>query len=519
MSKFFLVFFCCISLFASNKILVGSPIRQKPAILKEFLDSFRRLDKKDISLHYLFIDDNDVEESRVLLEAFQHEVGPNCRILRADVASPVYVCNEVTHYWNDDLVWKVAGFKDKIIEVARDEEFDYLFFIDSDIVLHPMTLHQLVSANKEIISNIFWTTWVPGGPNLPQVWLTDVYNLYELKSSQEKITQEEALRRQNEFIGKLKKPGVYEVGGLGACTLISRQALQKGISFRKIKNLTFWGEDRHFCVRAAALGIPLFVETTYPAYHIYREGNLAGVPGFVKSCTSPRITLSMIMKNEASHYLRPMLMAAREYITDAVIIDDASTDDSVEVAKEVLAGIPLHIVQNKESKFSNEVVLRKQQWEETIKTNPEWIVFLDADQIFEPRFKDQVKKMVQDQEADLFCFRLYDFWDDHHYRDDQYWCAHKVYRPFLVRYKPGIEYQWKNTPQHCGSFPATVLQFPAKYSDLRLKHYGWATKEDRLAKYNRYMKLDPGAKYGWKEQYDSILDEHPHLITWIDTYP
>ena len=30
-----------------------------------------------------------------------------------------------------------------------------------------------------------------------------------------------------------------------------------------------FGEDRHFCIRAAALGLSLYVDTHYPAYHIY----------------------------------------------------------------------------------------------------------------------------------------------------------------------------------------------------------------------------------------------------------
>jgi glycosyltransferase involved in cell wall biosynthesis len=428
------------------------------------------------------------------------------------------VCNEVTHFWKDDIIWKVAAFKDQMIDRARNDDYDYLFLVDSDIVLHPATIDRLMRVNKEIVSNVFWTVWQPGYPNLPQVWLYDVYTLFETRPGEE-ITQEEALRRQSQFIEKLQKPGVYEVGGLGACTLISREALMKPISFKKIKNITFWGEDRHFCVRAAALGIPLFVDTQYPAYHIYREELLAGVADFVKGCElmpkmGPRITLSMIMKNEADRYLRSVLTAAKEYITDAVIIDDASTDNSIAVAQEVLEGLPLRIIQNKQSKFSNEFILRKQQWDETVKTNPEWVVVLDADEIFEARFKDEVKELISDPQTDVFCFRLYDFWDPSHYRDDQYWSAHNTLRPFLVRYKPGIEYKWNETAQHCGRLPLTIATFAAKGSELRLKHFGWAKKEHRLEKYNRYMRLDPGAKFGWKEQYESILDENPHLVVW-----
>ncbi|RBN36073.1 glycosyl transferase, partial [Priestia megaterium] len=72
-------------------------------------------------------------------------------------------------------------------------------------------------------------------------------------------------------------------------------------------------------------------------------------------------------------FLREVLKSHLTYIDNAVIIDDCSTDNSVEICKEVLKTVPCRVVQNRVSKFSNEVELRKQQWEETIKTEPNWI--------------------------------------------------------------------------------------------------------------------------------------------------
>lgn len=174
------------------------------------------------------------------------------------------------------MIWKVAGFKDDIIKFAKNNNYDYLFLVDSDIVLHPNTLRHLISSGKDIISEIFWTSWTNDSPELPQVWLKDVYTLYEI-SRGEILSNEEIYFRQQKFINMLKVPGIYEVGGLGACTLISRFALDKGVNFSEIKNLSFWGEDRHFCIRAAALGFSLYVDTHYPAYHIYRESDLDGI--------------------------------------------------------------------------------------------------------------------------------------------------------------------------------------------------------------------------------------------------
>lgn len=506
-------------------ILVGSPIRQKSAILREFLESLDSLDQSRYSLSYFFVDDNEDTESSQLLKEFAQKHHPRCHIRSVIKSSEedVYVCDEKTHVWKDSLIWKVAGFKDEMIQYARDHKYDYLFLVDSDIVLNPKTVGQLIDANKDIVSNIFWTCWSPDALILPQVWMVDHYTQYELASG-EKISEEEAKNRLISFLIKMRTPGTYEVGGLGACTLISKQALVRDISFKKLKNITYAGEDRHFCIRAVALGLDLYVDTHYPAYHIYRESALSDVEDFKRSVASscniisnkkPRITLSMIMKNEADRYLRKVLESARSYITDAVIIDDASTDNSVALCKEILDGIPVKIIQNQTSKFSNEISLRKQQWKETIKTNPEWIVFLDADEVFEKDFHQEIHKLISSPNMDAFYFRLYDLWDEEHYREDQYWQAHNHYRPFLVRYRSDIPYTWNTeTAQHCGRFPSTVLKLIGTFSSMRLKHYGWANEKDRSMKYERYKILDPDAKYGIKEQYESILDQNPSLLAW-----
>jgi glycosyltransferase involved in cell wall biosynthesis len=227
-----------------------------------------------------------------------------------------------------------------------------------------------------------------------------------------------------------------------------------------------------------------------------------------------KLTLSMIVKNEANRYLRRVLEKHRPFIDEAVVIDDGSTDETVAVCREVLKGIPLHLVQNQTSQFSNEIILRKQQWEETVCTDPVWILNLDADEVFEDRFAEQVDDILTQTTYDAIYFRLYDMWNETHYREDSFWQAHLSYRPFMIRYRPDVEYIWKETPQHCGRFPITISHFSYWCHPARIKHYGWACPEDRLTKYQRYMELDPGARFGWEEQYNSILDENPHLIPW-----
>jgi glycosyltransferase involved in cell wall biosynthesis len=202
-----------------------------------------------------------------------------------------------------------------------------------------------------------------------------------------------------------------------------------------------------------------------------------------------------------------------------VIIDDASTDDTVDVVQRELDGLPLRLVRNSTSRFSNEIELRKQQWDEALATNPDWLLVLDADEILEPRAPIVVPELIGQTDISVFGFSLYDFWDATHYREDRWWSAHRVPRPFLVRYTPDFRYAWHETPQHCGRMPFNVMDLNTAAVDLGVKHMGWADANERARKYARYQALDPDARFGIREQYESILDPTPTLVPWQDGPP
>jgi GT2 family glycosyltransferase len=245
-------------------------------IVKEFLLSLSQLLKDGYSVDYHFVTLNETAELNDLLRDFANHNEGRCTIVPSKDEAAQY------RTW----IVMLSAVKDQMIMQARQREYDYLFLIDNDIILHPKTLEQLVRANKDIISNIFWTNY--RGEEEPQVWLSDVYNQFEIEIC-EKISPEEREKRRHAFFDTLKIPGTYEVGGLGGCTLISKKALAKQISFQPITNISFPGEDRHFCLRAAALDIPLFVDTHYPAYHVIREtgdSSLAALEEMKKTWTS-----------------------------------------------------------------------------------------------------------------------------------------------------------------------------------------------------------------------------------------
>lgn len=258
------------------RILIASPVRQKEHVLAQFLESLNLLDSTGVVLDFAFVDDHNEYD---LLNKFSADKS-NVRVFPGSPEDS-YFCNEITHYWRENLIWKIAAYKDQFIKLALEEGYDYLFLIDSDLYVQPQTLKHLIALQKDIVSEVYWTRWQPGTFPLPQVWVTGHYQLYSSQRG-ETLNQEEINKRTDEFLQMLYVPGTYKVGMLGACTLVSRKALSLGVSFSQIYNLDLWGEDRHFCIRAAVLNLELYADTHYPPYHLYRESELEGLKYYKK---------------------------------------------------------------------------------------------------------------------------------------------------------------------------------------------------------------------------------------------
>ena len=261
-----------------DQLLIGCPVCQAPEVLALFLQSLQRLEFKNTKVYYHFIDDNHDRCSSELLDQFCTAV-ERVTIERPQKNSTDKKYQE--HNWDENIIWKVAEYKNQMIGRALQENFTHLFFIDSDVLLHPKAAAHLMDTGKEIVSQVFWTRWQDDAVEQPQVWMQDFYTQYDQKPG-EHLTEAEERKRTFAFFDMLRKPGLYEVGGLGACTMIRRSALEKGVCFQRVRNLTLWGEDRHFCVRAAVLGIPLYADTAYPAFHVFRPHQLADGRAFLQ---------------------------------------------------------------------------------------------------------------------------------------------------------------------------------------------------------------------------------------------
>ncbi|GAH82917.1 unnamed protein product [marine sediment metagenome] len=193
----------------------------------------------------------------------------------------------------------------------------------------------------------------------------------------------------------------------------------------------------------------------------------------------------MIVKNEEHRYLREVLADLEEYVDEIVILDDGSTDDTIGLCKSFnktfveTLGVSLFKI--------NQRLARETLYKMTIERNPDFILGIDADEIFEYRFKQEVREMVDKPfhwySFNWYSFNRYDFWTPDSY--------HRIFPSSmkslrkLFKYCPKKYFSFTPGP-HCGSTPEWVrFNDQGQETDIRFKHFGFIRKEDRLARIQR----------------------------------
>ena len=232
-----------------KKVLIAAPLRQDPKIFREYQKGLDGLILPDgVSADRFFVV-NDCEE-----------VIPEIR----DAAIAVNDSEDVTvyqnHLWTGELVGKMSVMRNQTIQRALEGGYDYLLSVDTDLVLEEHTLQVLMAADKDCVAGLFWTN---GWSN---AWMWDQADGYD---------------------PEWEKPGLYRVGGTGALFLIKREVLEAGVDYTPIPNIrkAVFGEDRHFCIRAACHGFEIWADSHCIPVHLYTEKHYNQyMAGELKTC-------------------------------------------------------------------------------------------------------------------------------------------------------------------------------------------------------------------------------------------
>lgn len=218
-----------------------------------------------------------------------------------------------------------------------------------------------------------------------------------------------------------------------------------------------------------------------------------------------RFLCAMRVKNEASH-IGEVIERVLPLCRQVFVFDDHSSDQTVEVCRAF--GNRVVVFQSPFEGF-DEARDKNYLLQKVVEANPEWVLWIDGDEVLESRGAEIVRDAADNAHSGIAGFSLkvaYVWNDPQHVRVDGIFGRFK--RPSLFRLKgqPLDQINFRRTAfggnLHCGNVPNGVSG-AFRDLDVRLKHYGYMTVDQRTRKHKFYTTIDPG---------NELEDNYRHLI-------
>ena len=144
--------------------------------------------------------------------------------------------------------------RNKFCEQAIQGEFDYIFWLDSDMIFPSYVLRQMLQDDKDIVSGLYFRRNYPYTPvAFEELW----------HDEEDSLHKKDLLEWPNEL---------FRVGGVGfGCVLMKTDVLfdiagkDGGVWFNPMPDA---GEDAAFCLRAQEHGYEIWIDPTFKLGHV-----------------------------------------------------------------------------------------------------------------------------------------------------------------------------------------------------------------------------------------------------------
>ncbi|HWF20373.1 MAG TPA: glycosyltransferase family 2 protein [Verrucomicrobiae bacterium] len=209
---------------------------------------------------------------------------------------------------------------------------------------------------------------------------------------------------------------------------------------------------------------------------------------------------ALIAFRDEEQHLPGLLSHLRDYVDGFVGFDDCSLDHSAKIAR----GEPkmLEVLQRKTPSADHrfEIENRRDLLKTATKKGADWVLCCDADERFETRLLEDLRKLIAEPPAEVLGLPLVAVWENFHQHR-----VGKAKKFVLFRsedpdpyYCPGsLHQQW---------FPPRYYSRSQQLLDYYIYHLGSITRADRLARYEKFNRIDPDKRHQ-PLGYENIIDE------------
>ena len=218
--------------------------------------------------------------------------------------------------------------------------------------------------------------------------------------------------------------------------------------------------------------------------------------------------IGLLQARNEERFIRGWLENISPAVDGIIALDDGSTDDTYRI----ISAHPktLEVIQNPAGKAWNEYFNQVSLIKAGRRYGADWLLCLDADERMEERLVQDIRGLVTQAEArnvQAFSFHLRDLWNDRSsYRVDGAWGKRAGYKLFR-----NLHAHTKFDPRrlHRHWLPLEILADIGNVGAVvpyAIYHLRMIRSEDRLARYQRYIQIDPNNLLQ-RQGYGHLIDE------------
>ncbi len=222
-----------------GRVMIGCPVRNRAWILPEYLRSLEGIYYPRDKIQYCFIINDCQDETQDILEKFARNHPKAVRLLIDDAKTRGYKRGEYSFQ-------RLACLRNLLLHEFMHSDCDYLFSVDSDVLLPPKALIQLINSNCDIISCL-----VCNGHEIADRSLYNVLHKNE--------------RGHYCHMRSIPRDRIFKVDCTGAAYLIKRKVISEhGIRYSNL----YGAEDIGFCEDAASHGLDIYCDGRMECTHV-----------------------------------------------------------------------------------------------------------------------------------------------------------------------------------------------------------------------------------------------------------
>jgi len=338
---------------------------------------------------------------------------------------------------------------------------------------------------------------------------------------------------RNDHQGEVKEVGIL----YGWCLLVNREFLKdEEYLFDEVFVNSY--EDNDLSIRAAFRGWKLLIDYSTFIYHrgqasfqkawttdflekYMDNGKINQKKYFNKwKNTHPQKLVAIYRIANCDQYLKQSLDQTSKFADEIICLVARSSDKTEEIARSYDKVSVVEVWEERKHPF-NEQAERDWLLQAAIKVGADWIISIDGDEVYEDKFVKNVQAYMNPSNPELqgYWCNWRTIWavEDgvEKFRADGIFGGFQNYRFFKVL--PGMEIKENKNiyNHHCGSAPS-IPEENLGWLNIRVKHLGYDTHEQRKRKHEFYLKNDPNPIVGdvGNKDYHHLVDRTVQLKTY-----